>query len=192
MTSTSTSAKQTSTTPPTERLAFPTAIEGLVKGLGDLVTARTRQKLLDTGLDLRALPPAIPAERMPLYFDTIASDLWPLESHDERARLLGLHFIRGWQHTLLGRATAAFLKLVGPHRTLSRLDLAFRTSDNYTRATYQLVSDHEVLLHISDVDGLPTYWTGLLSGSLEFLGLEGTAVLEAFPRPGASYRLKWK
>jgi uncharacterized protein (TIGR02265 family) len=182
----------TSLTTPSERLAFPTAIEGLLTGLGDLVTARTRQRLLKAGLDLRAMPPAIPAERMPLYFDTIATDLWPTESHDERARLLGLHFIRGWQHTLLGRATAAFLKLVGPHRTLSRLDRAFRTSDNYTRATYQLVNDHEVLLHINDVDGLPTYWTGLLSGSLELLGLEGTAVLEAFPRPGASYRLKWK
>jgi uncharacterized protein (TIGR02265 family) len=175
-----------------ERLAFPAAIEGVVKGLGPLVTERTKQRLLEVGLDLHRIPPAIPAERMPVYFKTLALDIWPDQPEDERIRLLGLHFIRGWQHTLLGKAASAFLKLVGPHRSLSRLDRAFRTSDNYTQATYELVHDHEVLLHISDVDGLPTYWVGLLSGSLEFLGLEGTVELERFAKPGASYRCKWK
>jgi uncharacterized protein (TIGR02265 family) len=178
-------------TQPHVKLAFPTAIEGLVEGLGDLVTPTTKQKLLDVGLDLHRIPPAIPAERMPLYFTTIAQDIWPAEAPDERVRLLGLHFIRGWQHTLLGRAASAFLKLIGPHRTLSRLDRAFRTSDNYTTATYEMVNEKEVLLHISDVDGLPTYWVGLLGGSLELLSLKGTCVLEAFPGPGASFRLKW-
>jgi uncharacterized protein (TIGR02265 family) len=173
------------------RFAFPTAIEGVVQGLGPLVTARTVQKLRAVGLDLDHIPPAIPAERMPVYFETIAEDIWPNEPHDERVRLLGLHFMLGWQSTLLGRATSAFMKLVGPHRTLSRLDRAFRTSDNYTRSTYELVNDKEVLLHISDVDGLPTYWVGLLSGGLEFLGLTGTVTLEAFPRPGATFRLRW-
>ena len=175
-----------------ERLAFPAAIEGVVKGLGPLVTERTKQRLAEAGLDLHHIPPAIPAERMPVYFKAIALDIWPDLAEDERIRLLGLHFIRGWQHTLLGRAASAFLKLIGPHRSLSRLDRAFRTSDNYTQATYELVHEHEVLLHISDVDGLPTYWVGLLSGSLEFLGLEGTVELERFPKPGASYRCTWK
>ncbi|GMU59217.1 MAG: hypothetical protein AMXMBFR34_09800 [Myxococcaceae bacterium] len=174
------------------RFAFPAAIEGVVKGLGPLVTPRTRQKLRAVGLDLDRIPPAIPAERMPVYFETIAEDIWPTETRDERVRLLGLHFIRGWQSTLLGRATSSFMKLVGPHRTLSRLDRAFRTSDNYTRSAYELVSEKDVLLHISDVDGLPTYWIGLLSGGLEFLGLQGgTVVLEAYPKPGATFRLRW-
>lgn len=179
-------------TMPQTKLAFPTAIEGVIEGLGPLVTERTRQKLLAVGLDLKRIPPAIPAERMPVYFETIAEDIWPVESREERLRLLGLHFMRGWQHTLLGRASAAFLKLIGPHRTLPRLDRAFRTSDNYTRSTYELVNDKEVLLHVNDVDGLPTYWVGLLSGGLEFLGLDGAVTLEAWPRPGASFRLRWK
>ena len=105
-----------------------------------------------------------------------------------------VHFVLEWEFdsTLLGKAASAFLKLVGPHRSLSRLDRAFRTSDNYTQATYELVHDHEVLLHISDVDGLPTYWIGILTGSLEFLGLDGAVVLERFSKPGASYRCTWK
>lgn len=173
------------------KLAFPTAIEGVIEGLGPMVTDSTREKLRGVGLDLKRIPPAIPAERMPVYFDTIAEDIWPEHPREERIHLLGLHFMRGWQRTLLGRASAAFLRLIGPHRSLSRLDRAFRTSDNYTRSTYELVNEKEVIIHINDVDGLPWYWTGLLSGGLELLGLQGTVTLEAFPGPGASYRLKW-
>lgn len=175
-----------------QKLAFPTAIEGVIEGLGPMVTERTREKLRGVGLDLKHIPPAIPAERMPVYFETIAEDIWPEHPREQRIHLLGLHFMRGWQRTMLGRASAAFLRLIGPHRSLSRLDRAFRTSDNYTRSTYELVNDKEVIIHINDVDGLPWYWTGLLSGGLELLGLDGTVELEAFPEPGASYRLKWK
>lgn len=178
-----------STTEP--RLAFPTAIEGVIEGLGPLVTERTRERLRGVGLDLANIPPAIPAERMPVYFETIAEDIWPEHPREERIHLLGFHFVVGWQRTLLGRASAAFLRLVGPRRALSRLDRAFRTSDNYTRSTCDFVTDTEALIHISDVDGLPSYWTGLLSGGLQLLGLDGTVALEAFPTPGATYRIKW-
>ena len=138
------------------------------------------------------MPPAIPAELMPHIFAAIAEDIWPAESPEERIRLLGLHFIRGWQQTLLGKAAATFLKILGPHRTLARLDRAFRTSDNYTHSSATMVGPKEVLLTISDVDGLPTYWVGLLSGGLEFLGLKGTVTLESYPGPAAIYRLRWE
>jgi len=173
------------------RLAFPTAIEGVLHGLGTKVTDRTRRKLLGLGLDVHRLPPAIPAELMPRIFNVMAEDIWPAESADERLRLLGLHFVRGWQQTLLGKAAATFLKIIGPHRTLSRLDRAFRTSDNYTRSSATMVGPTEVLLTISDVDGLPAYWVGVLQGGLEFLSLKGTVTLEGHPRPEAIYRLKW-
>ena len=157
-----------------------------------MVTEHTRRKLLALGLDVHRMPPAIPAELMPRIFSVIAEDIWPAAPEGERFRLLGLHFIRGWQHTLLGKAAATFLKIIGPHRTLSRLDRAFRTSDNYTRSSSTFVGPKEVLLTISDVDGLPTYWVGLLQGGLEFLGLKGVVTLEAHPKPDALYRIKWE
>ncbi len=173
------------------RLAFPTAIEGVLHGLGSKVTDQTRRKLLALGLDVQRMPPAIPAELMPRIFNVIAEDIWPFEAEDERLRLLGLYFIRGWQHTLLGRAGATFLKIIGPTRTLQRLDRAFRTSDNYTHASTTFLGPTEALLTISDVDGLPTYWVGLLEGGLEFLSLKGSVTLESHPRPEAVYRIKW-
>lgn len=173
------------------RLAFSTSIEGLLRGLGPKVTEGTRRKLLALGLDVHRMPPAIPAELMPRIFSVIAEDIWPHAPVDERLRLLGLHFVQGWQRTLLGKAGATFLRIIGPHRTLSRLDRAFRTSDNYTCSSAAFVGPKEALLTISDVDGLPTYWVGVLEGGLELLRLKGIVTLEAHPRPDALYRITW-
>ena len=46
---------------------------------------------------------------------------------DEALRTLGAQFIRGWQRTALGSAASALLTLLGPARTLTRLDRAIRT-----------------------------------------------------------------
>lgn len=173
------------------RLTFSATIEGLLHGLGPKATEGTRRKLLALGLDVHRMPPTIPAELMPRIFSVIAEDIWPDAAVDERFRLLGLHFIQGWQRTLLGKAAATFLKIIGPHRTLSRLDHAFRTSDNYTRSSVTFVGPKEVLLTISDVDGLPAYWVGVLEGGLGLFGLDGVVTLEAHPRPDALYRITW-
>lgn len=174
------------------KLSFATAIEGLVRGLGPLVTDELRQKLKVAGLDLEALPPGIPAERMPGYFELMAGHIWPQESREEALRLLGLTFIRGWQHTLLGAAASAVLKVIGPERTLTRFDRAFRTSDNFTSAKTTMLGPKDALVEVNTVNGVPTYWIGIFQGGMEFLGVRGTVTLQDAKAPGAAYRLRWE
>lgn len=175
-----------------QRYTFPSVLESLVKGLGPLATEQTRQKLKAAGLDLDNLPPAIPSEDMPKYQRVIATDVWPHETEDEALRQLGIHFIRGWQKTLLGSAMASLLKLVGPERALKRLDRAFRTTDNYITANTVMVGPKEAMVTLNDTETVPMYWVGIFQGSIEMMGREGQVTLHEQHLPGGTFRLVWK
>jgi uncharacterized protein (TIGR02265 family) len=173
------------------RLVFPSSVDGILKGLGPLATPALKAHLKQHGLDVDRLPPAIPMETWSPYLVRIATFAWPNATRDEALRLLGLHFIRGWKSTAMGAAASALLKLVGPARTLTRLDRAFRTSDNFSHATTELVSPTEALVEINEVQGCPTYWVGIVEGGLEVLGRVGTVVIDSEVPPGAKLRVKW-
>lgn len=178
--------------PPEGRFIFPSAIEGILKGLGPLVTPELVAHLKAKGLDVHHLPPAIPAEHWPERLVDIAVITWPELTRDEALRKLGAQFIRGWQRTALGSAASALLTLLGPARTLTRLDRAIRTSDNFTRTETVLDGPNAATVKVSDVQGCPTYWVGVLEAGLEFLGREGAATLLRHEPPAATYRLTWK
>lgn len=175
-----------------ERYVFPSSVDGLLKGLGPLATPALKQHLKDTGLDVEHLPPAIPVEKWSPHLVSMALFSWPDQPRDEAIRLLGLNFIRGWKQTLMGSAVASLLRVVGPARTLPRLDRAFRTSDNFTRAETTLLDANTALITINEVQAVPTYWVGILQGGLEVLGREGEVSLERYEPPGATLRVTWR
>jgi uncharacterized protein (TIGR02265 family) len=175
-----------------DRFAFPSLIEGYIKGLGDRFTDETRRKLKAAGLDVTKMPPAIPALEMVPYMEIIASTAWPDEPRLEQLRLLGLAAIRGWKTGLLGSATSAMLRLIGPQRTLTRLDRAFSTTNNFNRAKTELVGTKEALVTVNEVQDMPSYWQGIFEAGLEILGLEGTVVVVNQAPPEATFRLTWK
>lgn len=175
-----------------ERFVFPSSVEGLLKGLGDKATPALKAQLKARGLDVEKLPPAIPVAEWSPHLITCATFAWPDVSEDEAMRLLGLHFIRGWQNTALGSAVSVMLRVLGPARTLSRLDRAFRTSDNFTRATTEILGPGEALISINEVQGHPTYWIGVLQGGLEVLDRRGTVTMQASNPPGATFRMHWE
>lgn len=174
------------------RFLFPSAIEGILKGLGPLVKPELIAHLKAKGLDVHHLPPAIPAEHWHERLVDIAVITWPDLPKEEALRQLGLGFVRGWQRTALGSAASALLTLLGPARTLTRLDRAIRTSDNFTRTETVLDGPNAATMKVSDVQNCPTYWIGVLQAGLEFLGREGTATLVSHDVPGATFRLTWK
>lgn len=141
---------------------------------------------------MERLPPAIPVAEWSPYLRLSAVFAWPEETEDEALRLLGLHFIRGWQSTPLGAAASVMLRVLGPARTLTRLDRAFRTSDNFTRAETVLVNELEALITVNEVQNVPTYWVGILQGGLEVLHREGTVTLDAVNLPSATVRVVWQ
>lgn len=176
---------------PDERYIFPAAVEGMMKGLGKRATPELKAHLKSKGLDVEKPAPAIPVEEWTPFLLHAATFTWPELPDEEALRLLGLHFIRGWQSTTMGAAMSVMLRLLGPARTLTRLDRAFRTSDNFTRATTVLVSETEALVTISEVQGYPTYWVGILQGGLEVLNLEGEVTVHAVTLPSATLRMTW-
>ena len=175
-----------------ERFVFPSSVDGLLKGLGPRVTPELKAHLKARGLDVDNVPPAFPVAEWSPHLRTTAIFAWPDETEDEALRLLGLHFIRGWQNTPLGSAASMMLRVLGPARTLTRLDRAFRTSDNFTRATTELVGTHEALITVNEVQGVPTYWVGILQGGLEVLHRKGEVTLHAYTPPGATLRVRWE
>lgn len=175
-----------------ERFVFPSSVEGLLKGLGEKATPELKALLKSKGLDIEHLPPAFPVAEWTPHLLTCATFAWPDVPEDEAMRLLGLHFIRGWQNTALGAAASMMLRVLGPARTLTRLDRAFRTSDNFTRAHTEVLGAREALVSINEVQGHPTYWIGILQGGLEVLHRQGTVTLEASKPPGATFRMHWE
>lgn len=173
------------------RLVFPSSLDGILKGLGPLATPALKAQIKANGLDPDHLPPAVPVEQWSPFLPLIATLAWPNEPRDEALRLLGLHFIRGWKSTAMGAAASALLKLVGPARTLTRLDRAFRTADNFSHAVTELMSPTEALVSINEVQGCPTYWVGILQGGLEVLGRVGTVEIADPTPPGAKLRIRW-
>ncbi len=174
------------------RFVYPSLFESYVKGLGERFTCETRAKLAAAGLNLEALPPAIPARDMAKYREIITLGAWPGESRDERLRLLGLWMIRGWQRGLLGSAATQLLRLVGPRATLARLDRVFSTTNNFSRARTTFLGDKEVLLAINDVEDMPTYWVGIMEAGLEMLGLEGAVTIDSRQPDEVTLRVTWK
>lgn len=175
-----------------DRFAFSSLIEGYMKGLGDKFTPALKAKLKAAGLDVAKMPPAVPALEMPKYMFLIVDEVWPDEPRVEQLRLLGLAAIRGWSHGLLGSAVCGVLRLIGPRRTLTRLDRAFQTTNNFNRATTEFVSDKEALITVNDVQEMPSYWVGIFEAGVEILKLEGTVQVDSQTFPGATIRIKWK
>jgi uncharacterized protein (TIGR02265 family) len=174
-----------------ERFIFPAAVEGMLKGMGKRATPAFKAHLKSHGLDFDNVPPAIPMATWTPFLRAAATFTWPEVPEDEAMRLLGLHFIRGWQNTAMGSAMSVMLRLLGPVRTLTRLDRAFRTSDNFTRAVTEMVGENEALITINEVQGAPTYWIGILQGGLEVLGREGSVTLHEAKLPSATLRVTW-
>lgn len=175
-----------------ERFVFPSSVEGMLKGLGPLATPKLKAHLKAHGLDVEDLPPAFPVAEWSPHLQRAATFAWPDVTEAEALRLLGLHFIRGWQHTALGAAASVMLRVLGPARTLPRLDRAFRTSDNFSRATTTLVNANEALVTINEVQGYPTYWVGILQGGLEVLHRQGEVTLHRVALPEATLRVRWE
>lgn len=174
-----------------KRYVFPSSVDGVLKGLGPLATPAFKAHLKGHGLDFDKVPPAIPLEEWQPQLVRIAKFAWPQETTEEAMRQLGLSFIRGWKNTAIGAAASAVLRLIGPARTLTRLDRAFRTSDNFTKAVTELVGSNEALISINEVHGYPSFWVGILEGGLELLGRQGSVTVDQVTLPGARLRVKW-
>jgi uncharacterized protein (TIGR02265 family) len=164
----------------------------MLKGLGPRATPALKAQLRLRGLNLDNLPPAFPIEDWTPHLVYIAATVFPELPQEQALYETGVTFMRGWQQTLMGSAVSQLLRIVGPARTLPRLERAFRTSNNFTMATATLLSPTSARVVLSDVHDVPTLWAGVLHGGLHILGREGTVDVEDRTPPGCTLLLQWK
>jgi len=178
--------------PPNERLIFAVQAEGLLRGLDPDVTGSLKTRLKQAGLDPDvALLPGWPAEQLKVWLDIASAEIYPDFPLDEAHRRIGRRLLDGWQRTMLGAASAQFLKVLGMKRTLERLTRAFRTGDNFSETSVDFPADRLGVVTIRSQQ-LPHYIAGILDGGLALLKVKGRVTIGPSSDDTMSFRVEWE
>lgn len=178
--------------PVQQRLIFTVQAEGLLRGLDPDVKGSLKTRLKAAGLDADgALPPGWPAEQLKVWLDLASAEIYPDFPLDEAHRRIGRRFLDGWQRTMLGAASAQFLKVLGVKRTLERLTRAFRTGDNFSETSVAFPADRVAIVTIKS-QPLPHYIAGILDGGLALLKVKGRVTIEPSSGDTMSFRVEWE
>src|SRR5687767_12660433 len=117
-----------------EKLFYATAIESMfVRGVGKDLSTEGRRKLKEAGLDLAAKPAATyPLDVVRGWMELVRQDLYPGMPRARADELLGRRLVTGFGETLIGKATFSVLKLLGPVRTIRRVDENLKQLNNFS------------------------------------------------------------
>lgn len=174
-----------------ERLWFDQAIEGLwLRALGGRVTPALRASLKDAGLDLDRLLPGYPAATVARCVKLTAAALFPGQPEDDALREVGRLFLTGYQQTLIGRAVLQVLKLIGPRRSLQRMQTNFR-SVNYVKTRFTELGPTRAEVWFNHVDGMPAYFAGIIEQGGVLSGAKAVTVTWQEKDGGGAFLVEW-
>jgi uncharacterized protein (TIGR02265 family) len=176
-------------------LVFEQTVTALFKtGLKGKVTPLLEERLRTAGLDLsRPLSLAYPRVSWNGFLRIAAETLWPDAPPERAYHALGRQLLSGYTETMVGRAMASLVRLMGPRRTLDRMTHNFRSGGNYNlcRATEQGPGD--VLFWLNEPTLPPAYVAGILEAALELAGAQGLDIqVHARDAEGCTYRVRWR
>jgi uncharacterized protein (TIGR02265 family) len=178
-----------------ERVVFGPAIEGFfIRGLGRHLTPELKAKLLAEGLnlDLKVMP-AVPAEVWARGVDLASRHLFPAQPPSQRHATMGRMGFDGFINTTMGRALLGMMRIIGPKRSLFRLTRSFRSANNFVEATIEELSPTDFRIALTDVSGMPTFWSETLRYAAELVGAVDPVIEPIGPvGPGFKYMLRWK
>lgn len=177
-----------------ERLVFAHTVEGLFgRGLVGRISPQLKEQLRRAGLDLdRPLLPAYPLETWSRCISLAAEALYPGDSRESALRKVGERMIDGYLETTLGGAMFGLLRLLGPHRTLGRMQKNFRSANNYTEVRLTEVGPNEADLWMNEPGLLRYFMEGVLLAGLRGAGNQDVRVaLRHFDEDSVTYRLSW-
>jgi uncharacterized protein (TIGR02265 family) len=176
-------------------VVFEHTVEGLFRvALQGRLTAATEARLRRAGMDLsKKLLPAYSFETWKRCLEIVATDLYPHLPPSEAWRAIGRTIVDGVGRTVIGRATMAVARLLGPLRALRRLRHMLQSADNYVEASVTERSATCVEVSINEVMGHPTYYQGILEASLGMTGAQSIQVeVLSCEGSGATFRVAWK
>lgn len=176
-----------------DKLWFSHSIEGLfARGLGARDKPELEAKLRAAGIDLNKLEPAYPVTKVIAAARTVLPMVWPHLSEAEQHRQLGVAFMTGYAQTFLGSAMVQVMKLIGPRRTLERMQKNLRTGGNYIETRFKAVGATEVELWLSDTSGIPGMYVGIVEEGGRMVGAKNIRVqLEEEKPPECVLRVTW-
>lgn len=177
-----------------EQIEFSRSVEALfIKALGPDISAPIKAALKEAGLDLdRPLLPGYPARQFHKWVQIVATMLFPNLVPSEALRQIGQRATRGNEETVIGRAIVAALKLIGPKRTLQRLDRIFRNNNNYQNVAVSELTELSATVTIGQVFSIPTYYQGLLETGVQYTGaLNPRVTLVSYENDIATIHMTW-
>lgn len=175
------------------KLWFSHTIEGLfLRGLGARLTPPLRERVKAAGIDLGRLEPAYPVQTLVAACRTILPDLYPGEPEHEAFRQLGVAFTQGYNETLVGGALIQIMKVIGPRRTLERMQRNFRTGGNYVETKFTALGATSVELWVNDVTGMAGLYQGMIEEGARLVGTKGLTCRPTLGADGScTYRVDW-
>ncbi len=177
-----------------ERLVFAHTVEGLFKrGVAGRISPELKEQLRLAGVDLeRPLMPAYPLEIWSRCVALAARTLYPEDSRELGLRKLGERMVDGYLETAMGSAMFGLLRLLGPQRTLGRMQKNLRSANNYTEVRLTEVGPTEADLWLNEPGLMRYFMQGVLLAGLRGAGTPDVKVeLRQFDENGVTYRVSW-
>ena len=177
-----------------DKLWFSQSIEGLfVRGVGDQMTPALRAKLLELGLDVKNLQPAYDDAVVTRAIRLVGSTLFADKPETEALRATGRLFMKGFAQTLMGKALVQFMKVIGPRRSLQRMERNFRTGGNYIESRFESLGEGKAHVWFNDVSGIPDFYAGIIQRGGEFAGAEAMTITFApVTKAECTFVVDWK
>jgi len=177
------------------RLVFEHTVEGLFRfSLRSRLSSQAWNGLRAVGIDLsKPLLPAYSDETWKRALELTVADLYPLLPREEGWRRLGREVVNGMVHTVLGRAMVGVARLLGPLRSLRRLNNTLRSADNYVESRLTELSPTSCEVWINEVMGQPSYYQGILEACIALAGGQrARARVVAREGTGARLHVEWE
>jgi uncharacterized protein (TIGR02265 family) len=177
-----------------ERVIFGNTVDSLYrKVLFPQLSPALLERLRGRGMDLRApLLAAYPLHTWVDCLDDAARTLHPEQPLDAARRLLGRRMIEGYAQTLMGGAVLTLARVVGPMRSLERMQHNFRSGNNYTETRLTVLGATAVDLWFNEPESLEGFVEGVLEEGLLRIGVRGLTLHRTRHTPDAcTYHLEW-
>lgn len=177
-----------------ERVVFQPTVQSLFARLPpEVVSAGLREALRGVGLDLdRPLQVAYPMAIWIRILQVTSQWAFAGDTPEVAHRKLGQRLIDGYVETAIGSATFAFLKLIGPRRTLGRTTHAFRNGNNYCESRLTELAPNRFEVWLNEVGTHPSFLAGVLQAGLTRAGARDVGVeVKQVDSEGVTYLVTW-
>lgn len=173
------------------KVVFGTCWDALGEALGPSLDEPFRQELRSLGVDLSRLNAAYPYELWLRSIELAMERLWPGVDRDEATYRMGRAMYERFGQTIVGRALMQVLAVLGPRRSLERMERNFRTANNYSHTRLIQLESNHYELSVSDVH-FPHYYRGILTAGLERSTRSASVkVIAHQPDGDATFDIRW-